>query len=58
MTQKSFTAKNAGDAKENNSLTAKAAKDAKRSIIRTKPQGREDNAKSGTQVALLVASEL
>jgi len=55
MTHKSFTAKAAEDAKENNSLTAKAAK---RTIIRTKSQGREDNAKSGIQGAPLVASEL
>jgi len=58
MTHKSFTAKDAEDAKGNNSLTAKAAKDAKRTTIRTKPQGREDNAKSGIQGAPLVASEL
>jgi len=38
----SFTAKDAKDAKEKKSCTAK---DAKEIIIRTKPQGREDNAK-------------
>jgi hypothetical protein len=33
------------DAKEQNSLTAKDAKDTKTKIIETRPQGREDNAK-------------
>lgn len=41
----SFTAKDAEVAKEQKSFTAKDAKDAKEIIIRSKPQGREDNAK-------------
>ena len=45
--QKSLTAKTAEAAKENNSATAKDEKAAKGMIIRTKPQGREDNAKGG-----------
>jgi len=35
--RKSFTAKDAENAKEKNSLTARDAKAAKRSIFRTKP---------------------
>ena len=42
--EKSFTAKDTKDAEEENSLTAKNAKAAKRSIIRTKPRGREGTA--------------
>jgi hypothetical protein len=40
----SFTAKDAGAAKEENSFTAKNAKAAKESIIKTKPKGREGTA--------------
>jgi hypothetical protein len=47
---KSFTAKDAEDAKEKKSLTAK---DAKETIIETKSQGRQDNAKGGIQETLL-----
>ena len=44
MKGQSFTAKVAKDTKENNSLTAKAAKAAKKSIIKIKPKGREGTA--------------
>jgi epoxyqueuosine reductase len=50
--RQSLTAKDAKDAKEQKSLTAKDVKAAKGTIIRTKPQGREDNAKGGRQDAL------
>jgi len=43
--KKRFTAKHAKDAKERESLTAKNAKAARKTIIRTRPQGRQDNAK-------------
>lgn len=46
--EKSLTAKCAKDAEEENSFTAKAAKDR---IIRTRPQGRGDNAKVSTDYA-------
>ena len=43
----SLTAKAAKDAEERNSLNAKDAKDAKGTLIKIKPRGRQDNAKWG-----------
>jgi len=52
--KKSLTAEAAKDAEEKKSVTAK---DAKRTIIRTKTQGRQDNAKatSGSSLGITTA---
>ena len=50
--EKSFTAKVAKDAEERNSLNAKDTKDAKGTLIKTKPQGRQDNSKWGIENAV------